>query len=190
MQHPFLRRLRWPYVSGEKATHQIHERLQPEEADRLYLDIVLRRAEEQISQVDALDSKSATVFAAASTILPVTLGIYSINSDHIRNATLPVMMCILASVVVYAAIAGVFVFGYWPTPFETKPALWQWGEIYSEKDRQTPDKIQAWVGNALWDSIESNHKVLERKIKLAKWGVVLLLFEVILLVSIVLSPLM
>lgn len=88
---------------------------------------------------------------------------------------------ILASIVVYLGSAGVFVIGYWPKAWDSRPKLGQWGEVFSAENLQPLGSIHAWLGNSLWDSMRDNILQINRKIVLAKWAVTLLLLEVVLL---------
>lgn len=144
----------------------------------------------QISQIDALDAKGASMFAAASTILPVTLGIYSVIAEEISKTPFWSVFFILLSIAAYLGSAGVFVIGYWPKPWDSRPKLRQWGKVFSEDPMQPMEKIQSWLGNSLWDSIKDNNRQIDSKIKLAKWAVILLLAEVVFLTSVIVIPLL
>lgn len=161
----------------------------PESADRLYLDIIIRRADTQTSQIDALDAKASSMFAASSTILPLSLGIYSIRIDEILQTPLWSLVFMMAGIVVYAFAAVVYFATAWPRPWDTRPNTKQWIGIFANKTPQSAESTHAWLGESLVQSITSNNQAVDSKIALTRFGALLLLAEVICLTLVIALPL-
>jgi len=161
----------------------------PKKADRLYLDMLVRRADIQISQVDALDAKTASAFAAGTGMLPITLGLYSFTEESIGRVSTGVIFIVFCAIFTYGLLLISFMAGYRLKPWDNRPHLDQWAQIFSAEPMQDLDNIHAWLGNALRQSILGNRPSIESKVRYAKAAFVFLGVEVSFLTALVIAPL-
>lgn len=126
---------------------------------RIVLDLARERLRYQLSFYDAIDSKVATLFAAASGILALLFAVLAIREDQVDRGI--ALMLIFAGIC-YLAVFAAAALTHWPTNWKIGPEL---SALYQEiQERDEPDVVRALIA-AFAACIQQNDQAWRGRLK-------------------------
>jgi O-antigen ligase len=144
-------------------------------ADQVFYEVARERLTSQLEQVDKLDSKIATIFSFASTVLPIFGALFALFGDEPPQASVVLYglaMGTYAVLLVFAALA------YLQASWDTAPRL---EALRTNSASYEEDAMRVWVANECLTAIALNEPRFRQKTLWISISIVLLVVEVFLL---------
>lgn len=144
-------------------------------APQVAYDVAMRRLDEQMRQIDAIDNKVGYVLAAASAIIAVFAGFAGVTVEPEDTLSLAVgiaFMVLAVSIFVLAMVFGLLALRFYE--WQVQP---NWDDLMDYSSRYSEDVMQRWVAQACVASLKENTDQLRRKLSFAGHAFRLLLVE-------------
>jgi hypothetical protein len=148
----------------------------------VYYEVAAAGLDEQVSRRRALDGKVATVFVAASSILPIFAGLLALGP---LPSAVPARLTILTLMLCAAAVYLALLYGLYRAYHVGARAAGP-DDVAQLRDywaAYTDDAMREWVADACLASITENAPGLEEKAVWLEWALRFLPLEALLLVA-------
>lgn len=157
------------------------------EAGAVAYDVAMRRLDEQMRQVDAIDNKVSVVVGASSAIAALFAGFAAVAVDVDSARSLWTGVAFIGLVIVAylpAVVFGVLAFRFYEWSFRPSwQQLLEFGEQFSEK------AMQSWVACECVTSLTTNATKIASKLGYGGWSMRFLVVETVLAAAGLLSVL-
>jgi len=144
-------------------------------APQVAYDVAMRRLDEQMRQIDAIDSKIGFVLTAASAIIAVFAGFaaVTVKPEHEPSLAVSLAFMVLAGLIfVLAVVSGLQALRFYE--WEVRP---NWDDLLEYSDRYPDHVLQRWVAEACVASLKANAQLLDRKLSFGGHAMRFLLAE-------------
>lgn len=145
---------------------------QPETVDLLY-EIAVTKMDQQIRRVDALDTKTIALLAAASVVIAV---VATLLTNQPKTAVAQGLLWL--GIICYAALWCATAHALWTRAFDFPPEI---GKLYNECLAWTANDIKHLVARAVAEKYTANAALIDVKARWFNYGIVLLLVQSLLL---------
>jgi len=151
------------------------ERVEEFEAAEVAYDVAMRRLDEQMRQIDALDNKITLVIGTASAVAALFAG-FAASTIH-TDETASVVTGVLALLTVglmFAPSATMGFRAYWFYEWSVRPG---WDQLIEFSRNNSNGLVKSWVAVNCIASLETNTAQIQRKLGRAGLAVLFLMLE-------------
>jgi len=131
-------------------------------APQVAYEVAMRRLDEQMRQIDAIDNKIGFVLTAASAIIAVFAGFAAVTVKPEHEPSLAVglaFMVLAGSIFVLAVVSGLQALRFYE--WQVQP---NWDDLLEYSGRYPEHVLQRWVAEACVASLKANTQLLDRKL--------------------------
>lgn len=144
-------------------------------APQVAYDVAMRRLEEQMRQIDAIDNKIGLIIGAASAVIAIFAGFAATTIENDRSVSLAVGGVFIAlAIVSYLPAIGLGLLAYRFEKWDLRP---NWSYLLEYARGYSEDSMRFWVAEGCVLSLDENSKTLQRKLDRAGWAAVFLATE-------------
>ena len=150
-------------------------------------DVAMRRLDEQMRQVDAIDNKVGAVIAASSAIAALFAGFAAVAVDVERPVSLWTAVAFTGLVIVAylpAMVFAVLAFRFWE--WSLRP---NWGQLLEFGEGYSEEAMRSWVAHECVTSLTTNATKIASKLGYGGWSMRFLVVETVLAAAGLLSVL-
>ncbi len=149
-------------------------------ATNVYYEMTTKHLDTQLAQVDSLDAKVATLFAASSAILAIFAGLLSLSALPASNAVKVTVFVVLGLACLVYILLLIFLFlAYQVGTWDMRPHIDDLQANCAEYDEQ---QLQEWVADECARSLKHNAPLLDRKADFVNRALTIFPVEALLLV--------
>lgn len=144
-------------------------------APQVAYDVSMRRFDEQMRQIDAIDNKIGFVLTAASAIIAIFAGFaaVTVRPEHETSLAVSLAFMVLAGLMfVVTVISGLQALRFYE--WEIRP---NWDDLLEYSAQYSEPVIQRWVAEACVASLKTNAQLLEKKLSYGGRAIGFLLAE-------------
>lgn len=128
-------------------------------------DVAMRRLEEQMRQIDSIDTKVALIITSSAAIATLFVGFAGSTVDASRD--LPVIVTIAMVALVTSVFMRIVTLGFEALWFNTWSLRPHWRTLLEVSSANQLELVQSWVAANCVESLEKNEQGIERKLKAA-----------------------
>jgi hypothetical protein len=149
----------------------------------VYYEVAKRRLDEQLGEVDSMDSKATAAFAFSSSVLAAFAILFTIPHLNVRFnwPTVLFFAALGVSVLTYIGVVWLLYLAYRVAEWSFNPALSDLAKALTAGN-STDNEILEWVGDEWGRSVEANRPRVADKRRYLGWALRLLPLEAIALV--------
>ncbi len=149
-------------------------------ATTVYYEVTTKQLDTQLSQVDSLDAKVATLFAASSAILAIFAGLLSLTALPSSPTVKLIIVVILGlSCFVYILLLIFLFAAYQVGTWDMRPHV---DDLQANCAEYDEEQMQEWVADECVRSLKHNAPLLDRKAAFVNRALIVFPGEALLLV--------
>jgi len=150
-----------------------------------YSEIAIHRLDEQMAQIDAIDTKAAHIFLVSSTVLPISASLLTASDSLIQDCTAS-HVALAVGLVAYGAGCYRFIRAYRLSEWSRRPKL---SKLQEYKEGKSNQEVMRWIGDQSIKSYYQNKNRIELKAKHVGHMIPMLALEALAIGIAVLIPL-
>ena len=152
-----------------------NETVQVLESAEVAYDVAMRRIDEQMRQVDALDNRIGVIIGTSSALAALFAGFASVAVQTESGGSLWTGVAFITLVVVsYVLAVSVASVGLWRGEWDVRP---NWDELLSFGRDYSDQVMRSWVAHACVLSLKENSGRIATKLALFGWSIRFLICE-------------
>lgn len=149
-------------------------------AMNVYYEMTTKHLDTQLSQVDSLDAKVATLFAASSAILAIFAGLLSLTALPASPVVKTIVFIVLGvACLIYLFLLRFLYVAYQVGDWDMRPHI---DDLQTNCAEYDEEQMQEWVADECAVSLKHNTPLLERKAEYVNRALLMFPIEALLLV--------